>query len=579
MKRNTLTVLLCLFATAFMTAANYGVDHFALGEYTFAKKWFEQQLAQNPAESNYYLGEIAFKEGNVEAARAYFEKGLAADPASALNMVGKGKTLLKSSQKEAELLFKAALKLNKKDIVVNLAIVDAYKDNGMAEQAASKLNAARKVGKNSALLYIYEGNEIMAGTSETKVQGAIDKYSQAMYFDPESAVAQMKYAQVYQLTDSYDIPIDVGKKVVEAHPDYLIAIRDLAASYTNRGVYKLAIENYKKFFENGSYTINDIRRFAQSYFFNSDYKEAMTLIKEGLALEPDHFVLNRLRMYSASELKDSLGMEYATKFFSLRSGQGEDAKFIYKDYLAYAKILAKAERFEEALGQFEKVLASEEEVDKGDVYESQGEVYSKMGQAGKPGQYAKAGEMYENYISTFGVVTPASIYMKQGQAYYYAASELKKDSTDAGKASFIDFVTKADSAFSKTIEMSPDSYVGYMWRGNTNSLLDPESTKGLAKPHFEGAMNVILKKVEGGETLTTAYKNQLQRCYQYLAVYYFYANDKTNSLLYCEKTQEINPAEKVTKAIMDEYKRQELEAAAPPAKNAPAKNTTTPAKK
>jgi tetratricopeptide (TPR) repeat protein len=561
MKRNILTVLLCLFATALLTAANYGVDHFAMGEYTLAKKWFEQNQAQNPAEASYYLGEIAFKEGNVDAARTLFEKGLAANPAYALNLVGKGKTLLKSSKKEAEAQFAAALKINKKDMVVLLAIVDAYKDNGMAEEAEKKLTAARKAGKNSPLLYIYDGNQIMAGTSETKVSDAASTYSQAMYFDPENAVAQMKYAQVYLLTDSYDRSIDTEKKVLEAHPDYTIAIRDLAAGYTNKGVYKLAIENYKKYFEFGNFSVLDIRRFAQSYFFNDQFKEAMTLIEQGLAIEPDHFVLNRLRMYSAAKLKDSLGLDYANKFFSLRSGNSEESKFIYRDYLSYAIILANAGRYEEALAQFDKVVNSEERFDKGELYESQAECYTKMN------QHAKAGDAYQNYVTTFTTSTPVSIYLKQGQAYYKAALEARKDTTDAGKVLLVDYATKADSAFAKTVELAPDSYVGYMWRGNNNVLLDPESTKGLAKPYFEGAIAAITKIQEEGQPLTASHKSQLKTSYLYLAVFYYKAEDKTNSLLYAGKVQELDSAEKITKQIIEEYKIQEAAAANPtPAK-------------
>lgn len=567
MKRNILTVLLCLFATAFLTAANYGVDHFAMGEYTLAKKWFEQNQTQNPAEASYYLGEIAFKEGNMDAARTLFEKGIAANPAYALNMVGKGKTLLKSSPKEADAMFKAALKINKKDMTVLLAIVDAYKDNGMTEEAEKKLTAARKAGKNSPLLYIYDGNQIMAGTSETKVKEAAEIYSQAMYFDPENAVAQMKYAQVYLLTDSYDRTIETEKKVLEAHPDYTIAIRDLAAGYTNKGVYKLAIENYKKYFEFGNFSVLDIRRFAQSYFFNDQFEEAMSMIEKGLAIEPDHFVLNRLRMYSAAKLKDTLnGMNYANKFFSLRSGETEESKFIYKDYLSYAIILANAERYDEAMTQFDKVVNSEERFDKGELFESQAECYTKMK------QHAKAGDAYESYVTTFGANTPVGIYLKQGQAYYKAALDARKDTTDAGKAMMVDYVTKADSAFAKTIELAPDSYVGYMWRGNNNVLLDPESTKGLAKPYFEGAIDAILKIQESGQTMTASHKSQLKTSYLYLAVYYYKANNKDSALVYTGKVQELDPAEKVTKLILEEYKNQEAAAANPAA-------TATPAKK
>lgn len=560
MKRIIPTLLLSLCATAILTAANYGTDHFAMGEYALAKKWFEQNQSQNTAEASYYLGEIAFKEGNVEGARVLYEKGLAANPSYALNMVGKAKTLLKSSKKEADALFKAALKVDKKDMAVLLAIAEAFKENGMTDEYEKRLNATKKANKNSALLYIYEGDRIMAGTSETKVSDALAKYSQAMNFEPSNAVAQMKYAQVYLLTDSYDRSIETEIKVLEAHPDYTIALRDLANAYTNKGVYRLAIENYQKYFEFDNYTVTDIRRFAQSYFFNDQFEEAMELIQEGLTIEPDHFVLNRLRMYCVAKLKDTLNsLSYADKFFSLRPVESEESKFIYRDFLSYAIILAELGRYDEAMAQFDKVVNSEERFDRGELYEAQAECYTKMK------QYAKAGEAYDNYVATFGEATPVSIFLRQGQSYYRAALESRKDSTDTGKALLVEYVSKADSAFAKTIEWAPDSYVGYMWRGNTNVLLDPESTQGLAKPYYEGAINAIMNVQEEGTPLSATHRSQLKTSYLYLAVYYFKADDKDNSVLYAQKVQELDSTEKVTKAILEEYQRLEAEAATPQA--------------
>jgi len=60
MKRITLTLLLTLVVTALAVAGNYGTDHYALGEFKLAKKWFEQNLTQQPAEAHYYLGEFAW---------------------------------------------------------------------------------------------------------------------------------------------------------------------------------------------------------------------------------------------------------------------------------------------------------------------------------------------------------------------------------------------------------------------------------------------------------------------------------------------------------------------------------------
>lgn len=381
---------------------------------------------------------------------------------------------------------------------------------------------------------------------------AASKYSQAIYFDPSNTVAQIKYAQVYLQTKSLDIPIETLKKVIAEHPDYTIAYRDLATAYSKKGVYPFAIENFKIYFEAADYSVNDISRFASVYYFTDQYDESMKLINEGLAKEPDHFVLNRIRMYNASKSKDTLGVEYAKKFFSLRAGTDEEAKFIYQDNLAYAVILADAGLSEEAIAVYNKVLTNQDEkIDKGLVYKEMATAYTKMK------EYAKAGETYQSYIEYMGLdYTEAPIFFSQGTSYYYAASTVRKDTTDAGKALLREYVTLADSAFAQTCRVSPDSYVGYQWRGNVNALLEPQPTEGLAKPHYEAAVAIILKKIEEGEEMTTSYRSTLLRGYQYMSVYYFMNDDKENATLYSNKVLELNPEEAVAKAILEEYKNQ-----------------------
>lgn len=553
MKRITFSLFLSLVVTALAVAGNYGTDHYALGEYKLAKKWFEENLNQQPTEAHYYLGELAWKEGDIEAARSHYEKGLAADPLYPFNHVGKGKTFLKTNQKEAETIFKTVLKKEKKNIQLHLAIVDAYKANGLQEAADKQLAAARKAGKNSPFLFIYEGDQILAGDSETKVGDAASKYSQAIYFDPSNTVAQIKYAQVYLQTKSLDIPIETLKKIIAEQPDYTIAYRDLATAYAKKGVYGNAIENFKIFFEKGDYSINDITRFASVYYFTDQYEASMKLLNEALAIDPNHFVANRLRMYNASKSKDTLGIEYANKFFSLRAGSDEESKFIYQDDLAYAAILVEAGQIDKGIEVYNKVLNNQDEkIDKGLVYKEMATTYTKVK------EYAKAGEAYQGYIDYTGIdYTEAPIFFSLGTSYYYAASAIRRDTTEAGKSLMKEYVVKADSAFAQTCRLSPDSYVGYMWRGNVNALLEPQPTEGLAKPHYEAAIEIILKKIENGEEMTATYKNQLLRGYQYMSVYYFMNDDKDNAILYSNKVLELNPNEAVSKAILEEYANQQ----------------------
>ena len=37
----------------------------------------------------------------------------------------------------------------------------------------------------------------------------------------------------------------------------------------------------------------------------------------------------------------------------------------------------------------------------------------------------------------------------------------------------------------------PDNYLGNFWRARVNSLRDPETTQGLAKPYYEAALSIL----------------------------------------------------------------------------------------
>ena len=76
--------------------------------------------------------------------------------------------------------------------------------------------------------------------------------------------------------------------------------------------------------------------------------------------------------------------------------------------------------------------------------------------------------------------------MKLGKCYYNLACqdsvpELQKEE-----------LIKADSLFKELSFQVPNSYVSYFWRARVNSMLDPETTKGLAKPYYEKVIEIGL---------------------------------------------------------------------------------------
>jgi len=82
-------------------------------------------------------------------------------------------------------------------------------------------------------------------------------------------------------------------------------------------------------------------------------------------------------------------------------------------------------------------------------------------------------------------------------------------------------------------EKAPDSYLGYFWRARINSVKDPETTMGLAKPYYEKTCSIL----EGSE----GNQKQLVEAYSYLAYYYYLKEDMETSKTYWNKILVIDP--------------------------------------
>lgn len=539
-KKFLFTVLSSLFLTSvFAQTQSLGVDYLRTGELQIAKQIFSNEAAQSPAASNYYLGEIAYSEGKFDVAKDFYNKAIAADPDYSLAYVGLGKLYLKSkSAKEADDAFSSALKKNKKDVAVNVAIAEAYFVNGDEAKANQKIDDALKIDKKSPLPYVLQGEIIESKGNPGEAAG---KYDMANYFDPNYTLAYLKSAKVYEGINS-ELAIEKLKKVLEINPNYTIAYRDLGKIYTTNGFYPQAIEAYQQYFKHKTYTVTDITRFASDYYFTKKYSDAILLLKEGLAIEPNNFVLNRLYMYSLADSKNyAEALPVAQKFFSLEAVKSDK---ILQDYMTYGDILAKNNQLAAAVDQYNAAIAIDPS--KVTVYK---DIASAFSEANK---YPEAAEYYNKYVSKADTtLLETSDFYNMGKYYYYAASGLKDSTSASAKEKMKSFLNAADQAFATVSVRKPDTYLGYLWRARTNAMLDPETTQGLAKPYYEQTVAVITAK-EGGAANN---KSELTECYRYLSYYYYLKADKTNSIDFCNKLLSIDPENQTAKAILTDLNK------------------------
>ncbi|SBV95263.1 tetratricopeptide repeat protein [uncultured Dysgonomonas sp.] len=521
-----------------------GADYLSLGELKLAKEYFQKVLRQSPAEANYYLGEIAFQEGKTAEAKSYYEQAIAGNPESALGAIGLAKLQLKSDPKGAEDQLKEIQKKNKKDVTVLLAIAQAYLDNGMKEKALEKLQDARKADKKSPYIYIFEGDML---AKENKPGDAAMQYDQAINFDANCVLAYMKGARVYEFINR-KTATDMLKKVIEINPNYSIAYKALADVSYRDGFYPDAIAAYKEYFKGGDYTIEDITRYAAAEYFTQQYNEAKTLISEGLSKEPNNFVLNRLSMYTSADLKDyAAAVSAGDKFFSLPKAN-DTIKYLKQDYLAYANSLSETGDKAKAIEQYKKLI----ELDPSNV-----DIYKEIATiCANEKMYPEAAEFYKKYTELGGEKIDAQDYYQLGLYYTNAGRAAKADtinvSAEQAKAKSVEFYKLADGAFATVSERMPDSYLGFYQRARTNFELDPDSELGLARPHYEKTIEVILAKNDGENTRI------LIEAYSYLSYFYYLqfdktkkAEDKANVKLYAEKVLELDPENANGKALFE----------------------------
>ncbi len=532
-----------LLSSPIFAQGNIGADYLSIGELQVAKEYFEKQVSKSPAESYYFLGEIAYREGNMAEAKANFEKGLAASPDYVLNNVGLGHLLLKTSPKEAEEQFSTALKKDKKNITVLVRIASAYHENGMKEKGDEKLAEARKIDKKAPAIYLLEG-DLKAKSNAGEAAGS---YAQAYTFDPTSALAYIKTAKVYENVNP-TLAVEMLQKAIEINPDFSLAYKFLGSIYySNNGQYEKAIEAYKKYFSYGAYTVDDLTRYAASLYFAKKYVEAKVLINEGISKDPKNFVLNRLLMYSYLQSKDYTdGLAAADKFFALDKGTSE---YIVQDYMTYGELLSKNNQLDKALLQYDAAIKLDP---------SKSPVYKDIAVAcADAGQYVDAAKYYQLYVEKSDQdKLEATDFFTLGRYSYMVGSSAVKNTDPTIVASGKESLLKADKAFTTVTERIKDSYLGYFWRARANSLLDPESTQGLAKPYYEQVVTIILGKADGSN------KKELLEAYQYLSYYSYLQYDKSKSesdrelvKSYSEKMLELDPANTVAPQLLDAIKK------------------------
>lgn len=518
----------CAFSAMAQGGYQDGVDYYNASRLEEAKIILDNTLndsSTDKAVSYFYLGCIDLQKGNAAAARANFEKGLAANPNDPFNKVGLGEIALRDGDKKtAETQFKDAEKAADKDASVYAAIARAYYNvdaTAYSKEIQKNIDKGFKKSKYSEpAIYMLQG-DMLAGVNPGEAAGL---YETAMRMAEErgdrvNPEAYVKYANTYfRINPTY--AIDRLKELNEKLPTSALAQRELAEKYYENEQLTMAAEQYSKYMNNPNHFQRDEQRYAGLLYFGKRYEESLKVAEKVIAQDPENFYMWRMKMYDLVDLKRyDEAVAAGEKLFSI---PGADLN--YKDYDMYGDALIEIKgRAQDAVSAYEKALQ---------LNPQRTELLSKISEAYTAAeQYMKAAEMQQRYVDA-GNTKTQDLYILARR--YFNAALSPEHSEDSPLK--VENANLGIGAIDQAIQKAPDQGTLYRTKAQLLQVAQGKVTAEAAQCYEKMVELYTADPAEAAQR-----KSALIAAYGVLGNYYIENGDKQTGRSYFEKYLELDP--------------------------------------
>ena len=537
----TLILLSSFLAANFSNAQSIdeGKKFMYYEKFISAKNVFQQLVSANPAndEAAYWLGQALIapsEDKDIAGAKAIYEKGLAANPNSALLNAGLGHVeLLEGKTQQARNHFETAISLSDKKN--NLDILDAVgfangdfdSKLGDAAYAVEKLTQATNSKK-------FKDARIMTdlGDAYRKLGKGGDaqlSYEEALNIDPTYARAKFRIGRIYQSqgVSQEAIYLKYYNEAIALDANYTPVYWFLHQYFYETDVVKSANYLDKYLAAKGSDETNACYLNAQMKFAQGLFEQAIAASDNCIAASatpyPNLYGLKAYANYKIGGTKEKGGDTTAavTAFgnskvaFDMYFQKQKPDKLGSRDYETYAKVLLKFPGNEALAGTF---------IDKAVEFDST--------EAGKVALLKSVATNYQakKAYGDAAVWFTKIVNIKKDPSktdYYYAAVSYYQ-------------ATQYDPAiqmFNKYATQYPDDIIPYYYKGAAQAAVDTAMITTLAYDTYK-------KAVEVGEATTDKSRiiSLIKGSYRYLIIYAANKlNDKALALEYCDKVLVLDP--------------------------------------
>ncbi|NWJ51094.1 MAG: tetratricopeptide repeat protein [Bacteroidetes bacterium] len=471
--------LCCMLPKANAQNMDKGLHLLELDQFHKAAVIFKEFTKQTPApvDAWFYLGECYLRLDRADSAMICFNTGRQTDDKNPSYLAGLGMvSFLKNNPADAKLNFVNASKLSLKKYpngIVSILKGYAYCKFPVDEFITGIYKKGQEAKVQNAQVHLAWGeiNTNVGNTSE-----AASAYQRALAADEKNISAHYRLGQMYNSARNYSAAIAEIESALQMDANYYPAIREKADALFKMNKFDAAAKLYEQYISLTEESVYSLTKYAEVLFFDKKYDKANEIITKILKLDPNNAVMLRLMGYTSYETgKDKEGIEAMTRYFQIR--KDSTAKIITKDYENFAKMLERAGQDSLAVYYYQKTMVADES--KKSYIENIGNL---LGKQKKFLESAEALEQAQQLRSGISGVLQSKI----GTNYYFASTLLPASDSLKRK----ELLVKADSAFSRVTQTSPNSWSAFLWRARIANIADPKGDLGLAKPFYEKTLQI-----------------------------------------------------------------------------------------
>lgn len=510
-----------------------GIEYFRADQPEEAQIILSKTIAEpgtDQATAYYYLGQIDMAKGDRAAAKANFDKGMAANPDNGYNYVGLGAiALAEGNLSQAQSYFKDAKGKAKKNADILTEIARAYfvADPVKYQKELDKALAdAKKAQKNAPAPFILEGDRL----AKTNVGEAAGNYEMAAQFDTdnEHPEAYVKYARTY-FSVNPQFAINKLNELLDKQPNSALAQRELAEKYYDNNQLTKAAEQYEKYIQNPNSFKQDKQRLVGLLFFAQRYQDSHDLAEEILKEDPANFYMQRMLFYNQKAMKNPEAAKAAAdKLFANRKAQ-----LNAQDYSQYGELLQ--DMGQDTLAVFAYENAVKAAPDKVNLLKDLSGAYNSAK------MYDKAAESMQKYVDAMGEdVDPNDIFSLARRYQNLAITNMETDSV-----AFNNAVANAKKTIAQVIERVPDNPLVL----NTRSDIFRVANKGQIDQNVVDADMATLAVLDSDPENLEKRKNIYRGIYARLGSYYQTQKDLDKAREYYEKFYTVDPSPELREFI------------------------------